>query len=94
MGRTTRTYRKLGVGFVNKLAQNGTIINRMIKKRFPRYKMITRQRSSINQLLQQTYMFEKFHFIMFVFFGLLTFYALIPQSFLVGDHDYNNKCAL
>ena len=81
MGRTTRTYRKLGVGFVNKLAQNGTIINRMIKKRFPGYKMITRQRSSINQLLQQTYMFEKFHFIMFVFFGLLTFYALIHNHF-------------
>jgi len=53
----------------------------MIKKRFPGYKMITRQRSSINQLLQQTYMFEKFHFIMFVFFGLLTFYALINNHF-------------
>ena len=77
IGRTTRIYRKLGVGFVNKLAQNGTIINRMIKKKFPGYKMIIRERSSINKLLQQTYMFEKFHFIMFVLFGLLTSHALI-----------------
>jgi len=81
VGRTTRIYKRLGVGFVNKLAQNGTIINHLVRKKFPNYKMIVYQRSSINKLLQQTYMFEKFHFIMFVFFILITIYALVENHF-------------
>ena len=80
-GRTTRIYKRLGVGFVNKLAQNGTIINHLVRKKFPNYKMIVYQRSSINKLLQQTYMLEKFHFIMFVFFILITIYALVENHF-------------
>ena len=81
VGRTTRIYKRLGVGWVNKLAQNGTIINHLVRKKFPDYKMITKQRSSIHKLLQQTYMLEKFHFIMFVFFILLTSYALVKYHF-------------
>src|SRR5690349_18990066 len=81
LGRTTRVYKKLGVGFVNQLAQNGTIINHLVKKKFPNYKMISYQRSSINKLLQQTYMLEKFHFIMFVFFIWITLYAIIHSHF-------------
>ena len=76
ISRTTRIYRRLGVGFVNKLAQNGAIINRLMKKKFPGYRTINYEGLSINKLLRQTYMFEKFHFIMFVFFILITLYAL------------------
>jgi hypothetical protein len=81
VGRTPRIYKRLGASFVNKLAQNGAIINRLMRKKFPGYKTIVYQRSSINKLLQQTYMFEKFHFIMFVFFVLITFYALVKRHF-------------
>jgi hypothetical protein len=81
VAKTTRVYKRLGVGFANKLAQNGTIINQLVRKKFPGYKMIVHQRSSINKLLQQTYMFEKFHFIMFVFFILITSYALAKNHF-------------
>jgi len=80
-GRTTRAYKRLGVGFVNKLAQNGAIINHLVRKKFPDYKTLVYQRSSINKLLQQTYVFEKFHFIMFVFFILITVYALVKSHF-------------
>ena len=80
IGKTRRIYRRLGVDFVNKLAQNGAIINHLVRKKFPGYKMVAYQRSSINRLLQQTYMFEKFHFIMFVFFLLVTSYALIKND--------------
>jgi hypothetical protein len=78
---TTRIYKKLGVNFINKVAQNGAIINRLIKKKFPGHKMIIHDRSSINELLKQTYLFEKFHFIMFVFFILVTVYALVRNHF-------------
>ena len=81
VSRTTRIYKRLGAAFVNKLAQNGAIINRLVRKKFPNHKMIIHQRASINKLLQQTYMFEKFHFIMFVFFILITVYALIKFHF-------------
>jgi hypothetical protein len=81
IGRTARTYKRLGVGLVNKLAQNGTIINDLVRKKFPNYKMVVYQRSSIDKLLQQTYLFEKFHFIMFVFFILITGYALVKNHF-------------
>jgi len=84
IGRTTRIYKRLGVGIVNKLAQNGTIINRLMKKKFPGYKMILHERSSIHKLLQQTYLFEKFHFIMFLFFILVTFYAFFKGHVLWG----------
>jgi len=81
LGRTTRIYKRLGVGLVNKLAQNGAIINHLVRKKFPNHKRIFNQRSSINKLLEQTYMFEKFHFIMFVFFIAITFYALVKNHF-------------
>jgi hypothetical protein len=81
IGRTARIYKRLGVGFVNKLAQNGTIINRMVRKKFPAFKMIVHQSSSINKLLQQTYLFEKFHFIMFVFFIFIASYAVVKNHF-------------
>jgi hypothetical protein len=81
VGRTTRIYKRVGVGFVNKLAQNGTIINHLVRKKFPGYKMIIHRRSSITKLVQQTYMFEKFHFIMLIFFILITSYALVKNHF-------------
>ena len=81
VGRTTRIYKKLGVDLVNELAQNGAFINKLVRKKFPGYKMIFNQRSSINKLLQQTYTFEKFHFIMFVFFIAITFHALVKNHF-------------
>jgi len=81
IGRTTRVYKKLGVGIVNKLAQNGAIINRLVRKKFQGYRTLMHERSSVNKLLEQTYMFEKFHFIMFVFFILITVYALVKNHF-------------
>jgi len=81
IGRTTRLYKRLGVGIVNKLAQNGAIINRLIRKKFRGYRTLMHERSSVNKLLKQTYMFEKFHFIMFVFFIFITLYSLVKNDF-------------
>ena len=81
IGRTTRIYKRVGVGFVNNLAQNGKIINHLVRKKYPDYKMIVHQRSSVSKLLQQTYMFEKFHFIMFVFFIFIASYAVVKNHF-------------
>src|SRR5690242_2748426 len=68
------TYKKLGVHIINRVAQNGDMINAAMKKRFPGYKAVTKKRTSIDRLIKQTYFFEKFHLLLFVFFSLVTAY--------------------
>jgi len=77
LGKTTWVYKKLGVHVVNRFAQNGVLINRLIKKKFPEYKSVTNKRSSISRLINQTYLFEKFHLLFFVFFNLVIAYAVV-----------------
>ena len=74
--RTTSFYKKIGVDFVNYFAQNGEFVNKLVKKKFPRHRIISVDKRSINKLLNQTYMFEKFHFMMFLIFTFVIFYAL------------------
>jgi hypothetical protein len=70
------TYKKLGVLFVQYLSQNGVFINYLIRKKYPRYKAVRRDRKSIEGLLKQTYVFEKFHLVGFLFSCLISFYAI------------------
>ena len=79
LGKTTSVYKKIGIGFVNQFAQNGELINKLIRKKYPRYKVVSENKRSVNKLLQQTYMFEKFHFILFSFFAFIIVYALIKR---------------
>lgn len=80
LGKTPSFYKRTGVTFINRFTQNGDVINGLIRKKFPQYKVVSAGRQSINKVLQQTYMFEKFHFTVFLFFILVTVYAL--------KHDY------
>ena len=73
-------YKKLGVHWVNKFTQNGEIINRMVRRRFPEYQVISRRKSSINKVVNQTYMFERFHFMLFSFFTLISIVAIIKSE--------------
>ena len=81
IGRTVQTYRRLGVNIVNQVTQNGDIINRLIRKKYPDYKAVVYQRASVHKLLQQTYAYEKFHLVMFVFFCLVTVHAIVQQHY-------------
>ena len=74
-------YRKMGVRHINRLAQNGAIVNQLLKKRFPGFKTISRSKSSIKKQYNQTYFFEKFHFFLFLFFTSLTIHAAIRGYF-------------
>ncbi len=82
IGKTTEIYKKLGVHFINRVAQNGVVINALIKKKFPAYKVVTNKKSSIAGLINQTYVFEKFHLILFLFFDLIIVYAIVKGKFL------------
>jgi hypothetical protein len=76
IARTPATYKQLGIALVQRLSQNGAIINRLIRKRHPAYRALRPDQRSIRGLLNQTYAFEKFHLMLFVFFALATVYAL------------------
>lgn len=78
---TTAFYKRLGVDLVNRFSQNGIIIHRLVRKRFPGYKAVRYNAASINRLLSQTYLFEKFHFATAVFFVLLTLQAFVTDRF-------------
>jgi len=73
-------YIKLGVHWINKFTQNGEIVNRMVRRRFPEYKVVYRRKLSINKLVSQTYMFEKFHLLLFTLFTLVTTQAIIIRE--------------
>ncbi len=79
LANTTTIYKKLGVPIVNKFVQNGDIINRRIRKDIPGYRAIILNKLSVKKLIKQTYIFEKFHFMLFVFYTLTTVYALLNQ---------------
>jgi hypothetical protein len=68
-------YKKLGIGFVQRLSQNGKIVNSLIRRKYPNYKALRQNEKSIKGLLNQTCAFEKFHLTLLVFFCLAGFYA-------------------
>jgi len=78
--------KRTGVVFIQRYAQNGEIINRMIRKKFPGYKMIY-NRKTMESRYKKTYGFEKFHFMALLFFLLTTVFALMnsyyPWSFIL-----------
>lgn len=67
------------MSFINKFTQNGELINRLVRKKFPQYKVLLGDQRSIRKLLAQTYMLEKFHCMMFLLFTLVMIYALMKN---------------
>jgi hypothetical protein len=79
IGKTTKTYKKIGVHLIKKVSQNGDIINTLLKKKFPEHKIITSNKKSISTLITQTYIFEKFHLVLFLYFSLIIIYSMINE---------------
>jgi hypothetical protein len=84
LSRKSSFYTKLGVRFINKFTQNGTFLNRVIKRKYPSYKVVSYQSKKIKEVVRQTYMFEKFHASLCLFFMFTSFYALFSDYFSWG----------
>jgi hypothetical protein len=80
--KSPTAYKKLGVLWINKVTQNGELINKLINKRYPGYKAVTTKKSSISGLISQTYMFEKFHLVLFLFFTSTIVYSLMDNHII------------
>ncbi|GAA4429978.1 hypothetical protein GCM10023188_16060 [Pontibacter saemangeumensis] len=79
LGKTVAIYKQAGVPFISRFTQNGQIINRLLRKQYPRHRVVSGSRLSVNRRVQQTYAYEKFHFMLFSFFSLVFIYALIKD---------------
>ncbi len=82
IGKTTSVYKRLGVHLVNNVTQNGIIINALVKKKYPEHKIVKANRTSVSGLINQTYMFERFHLMMFLFFSMTMIYAVVTGYLL------------
>jgi len=80
LGDTPAIYHKAGVHFINRFTQHGVIINRMIRKKYPGYSAAGRSRGALAKHVGLTYMFEKFHFLLFLFFMVMMVYALLKGA--------------
>jgi hypothetical protein len=75
-------YKKAGIGYIKKFTQNGELINGILRKKYPAHKIVTHSPLSLQKLYRQTFMFEKFHFLLFFLFPLST--ARAPYGHFYG----------
>lgn len=62
-------YERLGIHHINKWTQNGTLIKRKLARQFGTQPRRIQNRRSIEGLISQTYMFERFHWMLFIIFS-------------------------
>ena len=81
LSRNARWYYRMGVKYINIFAQSGSLINKFLRRKYANFNSVSRARASIKKLYYQTYLFEKFHFSLFLFFTSITIYAGIRNQF-------------
>lgn len=74
LSKSPAVYRRLGVAFVNHLAQNGAAVNGFIRRRYPQYRR-ARSRRSVAALVSNSYYMEQFHVAALLFFLFAGVYA-------------------
>jgi Glycosyl-4,4'-diaponeurosporenoate acyltransferase len=93
--RKSSGYEKLGVKYINALAQDGALLNWVLRRRYPAYKVVKLDRSALWKKYRQTYMFERFHWSLFLLFSVLTVHACVRLEWgwviflCIGNLFYN-----
>ena len=80
LGPNVRPYRKLGVPWVNKFVQHGRLINDLLRRKYPEYRR-TVSRAKAPVLVQNSYVQERFHWTVLLFFLLTSAYAIVHGNF-------------
>jgi hypothetical protein len=73
-------YERLGIKFIRKLVQNGDYANRLIRKKNPQYKLI-KSKDHARRYMHTVKMYERYHFLFFIFFLLTSLFALIITQY-------------
>lgn len=72
-------YRRLGVSVVNGLAQDGALVNAVVRRRYPHYRRVHSRRSVV-ALVANSYHMERFHVAALLFFGFASGYAAVQSQ--------------
>jgi hypothetical protein len=80
LSRNAHWYKKTGIKYINRFIQNGSLLNKILRKKYPDFKVVS-TKASIKKQYYQTYFFEKFHFTLFLFFTIVTIYAGMQGHF-------------
>ncbi|MBE9464276.1 hypothetical protein ACFP1I_06220 [Dyadobacter subterraneus] len=73
-------YEKLGARWIRKFVQNGDLVNLLTKNQEVSTRSIT-DKNDVAKYLKTISMYEKYHFICFIFFSLSGIFAVFQQSF-------------
>jgi hypothetical protein len=74
LASSVRVYRRFGVPSIGHFAQQGTLVNRLLRQRYPGYRALVGRRA-VAKLLSTTYQQERFHWAGLVFFLLVSLYV-------------------
>jgi hypothetical protein len=83
LSSNSKFYERLRVKFIQRFVQNGTFINRVIRKKNPDYKII-KDRVEARKYLGTISMYERYHVFCFIFFGLTFGHALYGQRYVAA----------
>ncbi|MGY4539327.1 F0F1-type ATP synthase assembly protein I [Mucilaginibacter sp. UYNi724] len=81
LSKNPKFYEGLGVRFIRKWVQNGEFANRISRRKNPRYKLI-KNRAHATQYQRTIVMYERYHFMCFIFFLLTAAFAFVNHSYL------------
>jgi hypothetical protein len=81
LGRSAGFYEKYGVKIIRKFVQQGDLMNRLSRQHFPGYRVI-RNAGQAKNYLSTIAMYERYHFMCFLFFLCTTVHGLFAHRFL------------
>jgi len=79
LSRDLRIYKKLKVHLFKRYATNGDLINRRIRHKYPTHRNVSNL-ESIKEKLNETYVIEKSHTVLFLFCLMTCIYAFLINS--------------
>jgi hypothetical protein len=74
LATSAATYRRLGVPGLGRFTQQGALVNGLLRRRYPRYRVLVGPRA-VRKLLSTTYQQERFHWAGLICFLLVSLYA-------------------
>jgi hypothetical protein len=80
LSNNPKFYEGIGVRLIRNFVQNGDLINRIIRKNNAQYKVIKSKATAV-KYMQTVVMYERYHFVCFIFFLLTAAYAIIVAQY-------------
>jgi hypothetical protein len=81
LSNNPKFYERLGIKFTRKFVQNGDYANRLIRRRDPKYRVV-KNKTHAASYMGTIKMFERYHFMCFIFFLLTTAFAFIIHEYM------------